>query len=332
MYLRGISYYLPEKTLSNEEINKDFPEWSVDKISSKTGIYNRHIAANDETVSDMGVKASQKLFNEWGINKGEIDFIILCTQSPDYFLPTTACILQSKLELSPAIGAIDINMGCSGYVYGLSFAKGLLQSRSASNVLLVTSEAYSKYIHNQDKSNRTIFGDAATATLISSDNINDLGTLKDFVFETDGSGYNSLIVKNGAGKHPSQDGVDVYVDGVFEKNDNNLYMNGKDIFNFTAERVPVLVDNLLKRNHLTKEEIDLFVFHQANKYMMNFMRKKINIDEEKFFVYLENVGNTVSSTIPIALYHANSQGKLKGNILLAGFGVGLSLAGVIIQK
>ena len=331
-YLKCISYYLPEQILENEELNQKFPEWSVDKISSKTGIYKRHIAAKDETACDMGVKATLKLFEEWNISKGTIDFIIFCTQSPDYFLPTTACVVQNKLGLPLSLGAIDINMGCSGYIYGLSLAKGLIMSGVAKSILLITSETYTKYINVADKSNRTIFGDGATASLISKDQNNSLGCILDFVFETDGSEYDSLIVKYGASRHPVRDGKDVCVDGAFEHNDNNLYMNGKDIFSFTANRVPCLVDNVLKANGLLYKDVNRFVFHQANQYMMNFIRKKMAIDEDKFYTYLANVGNTVSSTIPIALYHANQENKLQGNILLAGFGVGLSMGGVIIKN
>lgn len=331
-YLKAISYYLPNDVLSNNDINRLFPEWSVDKISSKTGIYNRHIAAQDETAGDMGVKAAEQLFAEHNISRGDIDFVILCTQSPDYFLPTTACIIQNRLNLNKTVGVIDITMGCSGYVYGLSIAKGLIVSDSAKNVLLITSETYTKYINPKDKNNRTIFGDGASASLITLNGNEVIGSIGNFVFGTDGAGSEHLIVRNGASRFPLKNGVDIVSnDSVYERNDNNLYMNGKEIFNFTATQVPILVEETLKKNDISFNQIDLFVYHQANEYMMNFIRRKMSIPEDKFYIYLKDVGNTVSSTIPIALYHAIKDGKAKNNVLLAGFGVGLSMASTVIK-
>ena len=162
-FIKAVSYYLPEKVVSNDDLVKDFPEWSVDKIAGKIGIKSRHIAADAEFVSDMAVNAAQKLFNEHNISPGEIDYILLCTQSPDYFLPTTACLVQDRLGIPTTAGAIDFNQGCSGYIYGLSLAKGLIFGNIAKNILLITSETYSKHINKADKGNRTIFGDAASA-------------------------------------------------------------------------------------------------------------------------------------------------------------------------
>lgn len=329
-FIKAISYYLPENILSNDILNNEFPEWTVDKISSKTGIYERHIAGENEYAGDMALNAVKKLFDEWNINPETIDFILYCTQSPDYFLPTTACILQDKLGLPTSVGALDFNLGCSGYVYGLSLAKGLISSKSAKNIILITSETYSKFINIKDKSNRTIFGDAASATLISSES--GLAEIGNFSFGTDGSGADFLIVKNGGIRNREMSGVNVFENEIYVKNDNNLFMDGKAIFNFSAQSVPILVDNTLQKNGCEMNDIDLFIFHQANRYMLNFIRKKINIPEEKFYLFLEKCGNTVSSTIPIALYNANMDSKINGNVLLAGFGVGLSWAGVILKS
>jgi 3-oxoacyl-[acyl-carrier-protein] synthase-3 len=325
--IKAISYYLPEKILSNELINQEFPEWDIDKISSKTGINSRHISADDEFSSDMAVKAAEKLFVEHNIKKSDIDFLLFCTQSPDYFLPTSACILQDRLGLNTGIGALDFNLGCSGFVYGLSLAKGLITGRMAKNVLLITSETYSKFIHPEDKSNKTIFGDAAAATLISfEDGFCNIG---DFIFGTDGKGAQNLIVKQGGMRFPVSNENDDFADEFGNvRNDKNLFMNGTEIFNFTGEFVPKLTRAVLVKNDLVMEQIDLFIFHQANKYMLNHLRKKIGIPEEKFFIAMEDCGNTVSSTIPIALYEAQKQGKLTNckNLILAGFGVGYSWA------
>lgn len=326
-YIKAISYYLPEKVVTNEDLVKEFPEWTVEKVAGKVGVNERHIAANDETASDMATKAAEKLFNEHNIDKSSIDFVLLCTQSPDYFLPTSACIIQHKLGLSTNCGALDFNLGCSGYVYGLSLAKGLLMGGIAKNVLLITAETYSKHIHPKDKGNRTIFGDAATASLISTDGFALIG---EFCLGTDGRGATNLITKTGAFRQKVATQHLEFDESGSVISDDNLYMNGAEIFNFTSEAVPVLVAQVLAKNVLNQADINLFVFHQANKYMMNYLRKLIDIDADKFYVCLENVGNTVSSTIPIALYEANKEQKLKGNILLAGFGVGYSWGGVTL--
>lgn len=326
--IKAISYYLPEKTLTNQIINSDFPEWSVDKISSKTGIYQRHISDKNEFVSDMATDVSLKLFKEHNISPNEIDFILLCTQSPDYFLPTTACIVQNKLGIPTTAGALDFNLGCSGYIYGLALAKGLINSKIAKNVLLITSETYTKFIHPKDKSNKTIFGDGAAATLISTEGF---AEIMDFELGTDGSGAENLIVKNGAVKNPIQSDIENIDEFGNIKNDNCLYMNGSEIFNFTSNSIPSLVERTLTKNNLIKENIDLFVFHQANKFILNHLRKKLAIPEDKFYIYLENCGNTVSSTIPIALVEAFKETKIKGNILLAGFGVGYSWGSCILK-
>jgi len=332
VYINAITYYLPKYDLTNEVINSKFPEWSVDKISTKTGIKSRKVSAPDEFSADMATKAAEKLFNEYDIDKGSIDFLLICTQSPDYFLPTTACIVQEMLGLEKSVGALDFNLGCSGYVYGLSLAKGLIAGGMAKRILLITSETYSKFIHPADKSNLTIFGDAASATLITA--AKGFCKIDDFIFGTDGKGAENLIVKRGGARYPTEKEGNESADEFNNvHSENNLYMNGPEIFNFTAEAVPVLVKQVLEKHSLEMEDISYFIFHQANKYLLNHLRKKIGIPEEKFIIALENYGNTVSSTIPIAI--CDSLGMLKQNnakkVLIAGFGVGYSWAGCIID-
>lgn len=330
-YIKAISFYLPKNSLTNKKLSLEFPDWSADKISNKTGIYNRHIAQNNECVSDLAINASLNLFKDYAIDKKDIDFVILCTQSPDYFLPTTACIIQDKLGLSKNIGALDFNLGCSGFVYGLALANGLIVSNAAKNVLLITSETYSKYLNVKDKHNRSIFGDAAAACLVSSEL--SLAKIKKFTFGTDGSGAKNLIVKNGASKNPLKNGIDYVNDKGYMINDNNLFMNGQEIFKFTSNSLPKLINDCLEENSLKLNEIDLFVFHQANKYMLNYIRRKINIPEEKFFIFLENIGNTVSSTIPIAISAAIKSKRIKKGmkVLIAGFGVGYSSGATVLK-
>jgi len=333
-HIKCISYYLPDSILSNEDLNREFPDWSVDKISEKTGIHNRHIASSETLSSDLAVLAAEKLFKEHSIDKNAIDYIILCTQSPDYFLPTTACLIQTRLGISTNCGAIDINQGCSGYIYGLGLSKALIETGQAQNVLFITAETYSKFIHPKDKSIRTIFGDAAACTLLTLTDRDDAGILN-FTYGTDGSGANNLIVKGGSLREQHNKDLDKeFIDSYGNtRTEASLYMNGQDIFAFTLKSVPQLIKNVLTKNQLNPEDIDLFILHQANKFMLEALRKRIAIPEEKFFIYLENCGNTVSSTIPIALHEAIRLGKAKpGNkILLAGFGVGYSWGSTIIN-
>jgi len=328
-YIKGISYFLPETILTNEDLIVEFPEWTVEKIANKVGINQRHIANRDETAGDMAEKAALRLFEEFNISASSIDFIIFCTQSPDYFLPTTACILQDRLNIPTSAGAFDFNLGCSGYVYGLAIAKGLIISNIASNVLLLTAETYTKHIHPLDKGNRTIFADAATATLVSKDGF---GEILDFDLGTNGKGANNLIVKTGGLRNKEKTDDLVFDDNKNPISSDYLYMNGSEIFNFTLDVVPDLVMNTLNKNQLAISDIDLYVFHQANRFMLDFLRKKMKIDPDKFFYYLSEVGNTVSSTIPIALAESIKENKFKGNILLAGFGVGYSWGSTVIKS
>jgi 3-oxoacyl-[acyl-carrier-protein] synthase-3 len=327
-FIKAINYYLPETILSNEELVKEFPEWSVDKIADKVGINERHVAGKEETSADMAVKAAEKLFRDNAVEKASIDFILFCTQSPDYFLPTSACLIQERLGLSTSCGALDFNLGCSGYIYGLSLAKGLIAGGIAQNILLLTGETYSKFLHAKDKGNRTIFGDAASATLVSTEGFAEIGN---FSLGTDGKGANNLIVKSGASRQRER-----VNDLSFDENGNpissdHLHMNGSEIFNFTIKAVPPLIKDTLEKNDLSFEKVDYFIFHQANKFMVNYLRKKIKIEKEKFLEYMSEVGNTVSSTIPIVLTELLKTKDIKGNVLLAGFGVGYSWGGTVIK-
>ena len=312
--IAAIDYYLPENILTNEDIAREFPEWSAEKIKAKIGVEARHIVKKTQTALDLAYEATQKLFKNY--DKKKIDFILFCTQSPDYFLPTTACILQDKVGLSKSIGALDFNLGCSGFVYGLTLAKGLISSGIAKSILLVTSETYSKFLDKNDKSNRTIFGDGAAVTVVEKDD-----SKKDFQFSlgTDGSGYNNLIVENGASRNKADTPA--------------LYMKGPKIFTFAVENIPNIIKETLEKNKLSLDDIDLFVFHQASSYMLNYLRELCNIPEEKFFVDMKDIGNTVSASIPIALKLASNQGKLKkgDTVMVVGFGVGYSWGAGVVE-
>lgn len=329
-YIKAISYYLPEKVVTNEALLQEFPEWSVDKVAAKVGVNSRHLAATDETAGDMAEKAARKLFDEYDIDPQCVDFLLLCTQSPDYFLPSTSCVLQHRLGLRTNIGAFDYNLGCSGCVYGLAVAKGLIAGGIARNVLLLTSETYNKYLHPSDKSNRSIFGDGAAACLISTDGIAEIG---EFSMGTDGTGAENLIVRTGASRCRLSTGQCTMDDEGHMSYDDFLYMNGGGIFNFTLEAVPALMNDVLAKNNVEKENVDYYVFHQANKFMLNTIRKVCVLPKERFYINLESTGNTVSSTVLIGLKECISSNLIKPgmNVMITGFGVGLSWAGTMLK-
>lgn len=327
-YIKALSYYLPEKTLSNEELVKDFPEWSIDKVAQKVGVRVRHLAASDETAGDMAEIAARKLFDEYAISPSDIDFVMLCTQSPDYFLPSTACVLQHRLGIPKSAGAFDYNLGCSGCIYGMAIASGLISAGIAHNVLLLTAETYTKYLHPLDKSNRSIFGDGAAACLISTDGFAQIGN---FSLGTDGSGAEKLILKNGSSRHRLPTGVESEDAEGHIKRDDFLYMDGGGIFNFTLDAVPFMIADVLAKNPNVNP--DYYVFHQANKFMLDTIRKVCRIERDRFYVNMENTGNTVSSTILIGLKDCLDQLLIKPrmNVLVAGFGVGLSWGGTLLR-
>lgn len=328
--IKALAYYLPERIVTNEELVKEFPEWSVDKVAQKVGVDSRHLAAENETAGDMAEKAARKLFEEYNIDPKEIDFLLLCTQSPDYFLPSTSCILQHRLGIPTSAGAFDYDLGCSGCIYGMAVAKGLIAAGVAKNVLLLTAETYNKYLHPSDKSNRSIFGDGAAACLISTDGFAEIG---EFSLGTDGSGAENLIVKTGAARQKSRTGKYVEDDEGHMWYDDYLYMNGGAIFNFTLDAVPAMMTEILEKNKIVNDQIDYYVFHQANKFMLNTIRKVCGLPKDKFYVNLAGTGNTVSSTILIGLKDCleNQTIKTGQKVMITGFGVGLSWGGTILK-
>ena len=329
-FIKAISYYLPEKLITNEELVREFPEWSVDKVAQKVGVDSRHVASPSESAGDMAEKAARKLFEEYSIDPKEIDFLMLCTQSPDYFLPSTACILQHRLGIPTSAGAFDYNLGCSGCVYGLAVAKGLITAGIAKNVLVLTAETYNKYLHPSDKSNRSIFGDGAAACLVSTEGFAEIG---EFSLGTDGSGANNLIVKTGAARQKEATGQFVEDDEGHVWYDDYLYMNGGAIFNFTLDAVPAMMKDILEKNHMEKDEVDYYVFHQANKFMLSTIRKVCVLPKDKFYINLAETGNTVSSTVFIGLKDCidNQLIQQGDKVMIAGFGVGLSWGGTILS-
>lgn len=322
-YIKNIKYYLPKNICQNT--NK--------RLIKKTGIHSRHVCSYEETASDLAILAAEKIFND-GINRDDIEFIIFCTQSPDYFLPTTACILQDRMGLSESCGAFDFNLGCSGYIYGLSIAKGLIESGQVRNVLLLTAETYSKYINKDDNSVSPLFGDAATATFIEGEDVKTEG-LGSFVFGTRGSQYDKLIVPcGGARNRYTETPEEQYIDDFGNKRTNrDIFMDGAAISYFALDVVPTTMDKILANSNMQKSDIDFFVFHQANKFMLDYLRIRCGLIDYPYWNDVNEYGNTVSCSIPIAL--VDMLGKEKENkikrVLSIGFGVGLSWGGCIMD-
>ncbi len=317
--IRGIASYLPERVLSNQDLALAYAGWDAGKSFAKTGIRERHIAGPQECASDLAVAAALRLFEKGTCKPADIDFLLFCTQSPDYFLPATACLLQSRLGLPTACGALDVNQGCSGFVYALSLAKGLIESGAAERVLLITADTYSKYIAPEDRSTRALFGDGAAAVLVTAVE-HEREALGPFVFGTDGRGARELLVPGGGMRNRSA-------------SDCSLHMNGPEVFNFTIRTVPLAVAALLEKAAIELDQVNYFVFHQANRFMLDHLRQKLGIAADRFCLHLESCGNTVSSTIPMALESALERGTIQAGarVMLVGFGVGFSWAAAMME-
>jgi 3-oxoacyl-[acyl-carrier-protein] synthase-3 len=319
-----IAVHFPTRIETNAELQAAYPGWDLPLIESKTGIHQRHIAEPDETASDLGVKAAEKLFNEQNIDPATIDFLLFCTQTPDYPLPTTSCLIQSRLGLPTHCGALDFNLGCSGFVYGLALAEGLIHAQSAQRILLITAETYSKYIDADDRSLRTIFGDAAAATLIEADPEQ---SLFGFRYGTDGSGADTLLVADGGARAEAE-----RIKPRHRKRwKSRLYMDGPSLINFTVEAVPRLIEQILDRQSLQQSDVELFLMHQATRKMLEQLQARMEIDESRMPIMIEHCGNTVSATLPILIHDLRNQGRLRadGLNMLVGFGVGWSWAGCL---
>ena len=332
--IQAISFYVPEKVETNEDLQQQFGGKISEIVLKKVGVKKRHIATVGEPGSLLALKAAEKLFEEHSIRPEEIDALIYCSPHHDYITPSTSGVLQYKLGLSKTIATYDLTFACSGYIYSLSLARSIIEALGFKRVLVLTSNIISKYINPKDQASRVIFGDAGSATLIVAEENIDKG-IKDFVFGTDGSGFEKIIIRHGA------DFKSVDEDSLKEKNDEygnvysdaNFYMDGPAILTFTMKTIPQLIEDTLKKNQLTKDDIDLFVLHQANDFMNEQVRKIAGIEKEKFYSHIENYGNTVQATIPIALKAAMAEGKIKSGskVFVAGFGTGLSWCATVIN-
>ena len=332
--LKAVKSFLPENKLTNEKLAEQFGDWHASQILSKTGVATRGVAGAHECASDLGVKAAQRLFDSGACKPDEIDFLIFCTQSPDYFTPTTACLMQDALGLRTSCGAVDINQGCSGYIYGLALAKSLVEAGTAQTVLLVTADTYMKFINPRDRSLLTLFGDGAAASLLRAAE-SERELVGPFVLGSDGRGANQIIVKAGGLRcRPSAETTIEKEDSSGNwRSDENLFMDGADVFSFALRTVPPTLQQLLEKSGMTMDQIDFIIPHQANKFVLERLRAKLKFPADKFWIDMEDSGNTVSSTIPIALEKAFQQQRIKrgDRVALVGFGVGYSWGATMIE-
>ena len=310
MQITDIEYVLGKNKESLEDLGKINPDWIIEKLKDKTGIHSRHTLGVNETEKSLVIEASKKLFER--VNPDDIDGIIHVSQSPFSRLPTSACLIQDILNLPKNMMAFDLIQGCSGFVYGLSVASAMIYQQGLKKVLVICADTYTNYIPKNDRTNRPIFSDGAAAAILESSGDGSIGP---FSFFTDGSGGDLLALKENNGKE-------------------QLFMDGKKVFKFSLREVPKVFNELLIKASLKQEDIDLFIFHQASAVILRQLKSKLNIPDEKWFQNIKDMGNTVSATIPIAIKQAkdNGQFKPKMNVMLMGFGVGLSVAGCIVRS
>jgi 3-oxoacyl-[acyl-carrier-protein] synthase-3 len=333
MMLSGISYVLPERIETNDDLVREFKTWTSEKIYKKTGIMKRHIADVDKPVSYYLIQAGKKFFSEHpAVLPSSIDMLVVCCEARDYVLPSTACVVHEALGLRRDSGALSFDLGCSGYVYGLAVCKGFIAAGIARRALLLTGDKVTWYINEQDKSVRTLFGDGFTATLLEASE-DDLVTA--FDLGTDGTGAGDIIIEAGETAMPLSSETAVPMVNRFGNvhTRENLYMDGRRVLDFAVSEVPASLKRTLDAAGLSLDDIDLIVPHQASAVVLGQLRGKLGLDEERFVTDLEETGNTVSSTIPLALARCAEQGRLKENmkVLITGFGVGLSWGSALIR-
>ena len=322
VYINDIKYFLPEKKELNSEVllKLNYEETKIDRMIGKIGITSRRVSSEEIFSNDLAIESAKKILQNFDSKK--IDFLIFCTNTPEYSLPTNACILQSNLGLNKTIGAIDIILACSGFIYSLSLAKSLIIANQANNILLITSDTYSKFIKKDNIKTRILFGDASASTLVSSEKKNNSLEIKNFYYGTDGAGYKNAIIQNFGSRYWKNN----------QENGDELDLNGPGIYEFALKEVPLAIEAFLKKNNLDINNIDYFVFHQANEYIIQSLANKMNIQKEKLLMNMMEIGNTSSSSIPIVLSKYFNKIPDKKKILLVGFGGGLSWGVSLIEK
>ena len=331
--IAAVAAELGEQIETNEAVAREWEGDAGRKAGAVSGIEERRKAAPGTCASDLACRASEKLFERTGADRSEVDTLLFCTQTPDYYLPTTACTLQDRLKLSRDCGALDFNQGSSGYVYGLWLAKALIESGQSRSLLLLTGDTYSRLIHPRDRSARFLFGDAGTATLIRRGEGD--GGVGPVVLGTDGRGARQLIVPAGGFRTPrSPETAEETTDAEGNtRSADNLFMNGADVFRFAITQVPKAFQALLERSGLSRDDLDYIVLHQASAIVMDNLSKRLKTPAEKIPRRYSHCGNTVSSSIPVVLDAMSEEGLLRSGSTLAllGYGVGYSWGGCILR-
>lgn len=328
-YINDFECLLGEEIITNAQLAKVFAEFSEEEIRRISGVDQRFSVGKDGLSSVFGAEVAEVFFERNKINRDEIDYLIFCTECPDYMAPATSCLVQSKLSLPTSIGTFDLSFGCSGYTYGLLMAKALVESGIASKVLFITADLPTQVITNRHPYLKFIFSDAASVTLISEEHTG--YRIGNFAVGTDGRGEYSLQVSSSGFSMPRN--IDWYTDEYTKKlRGGEMTMVGEEVFRFSLKEVPRLVEQVLEKNNCSFNEIDLFIFHQASPIILKSLKRKLGIPDNKFFTNLVDVGNTVSASIPLCLKDAREKGIVKSDmkILIAGFGIGFSWSGTII--
>jgi 3-oxoacyl-[acyl-carrier-protein] synthase III len=319
-----IESFLPTGRLDNVTLARELERWTPEEIFRKTGIQTRSIAREDETVVDLSASAASALLSRHSGRR--IDFLILCTQTGDYKTPCSASILHGRLGLPQSCGAFDIGLACSGYIYGLALSRALLSSGMAQSVLLLNGDTYTHYIHPKDHICRPLFGDGAAATLLTADS----GVrLVEFELGSEGKEALKMLIPAGGERRRKFN----ITSESSPQDPEFLQMDGPEIYNFTLRAVPNAVAACMAKAGCSIADIDFFVFHQANGYMLEALRRKIGIPTQKFPVCLECTGNLVSASIPVVLAQMRRAGQIHHGVrtLLCGFGIGLSWGACIID-
>jgi 3-oxoacyl-[acyl-carrier-protein] synthase-3 len=329
--IAAISYYLPERVVTNRDLDRENPAWDMDRVAAKTGVFSRHVAADDETALDMSVVAANKLLERYPELRTEVDGIIFCTQTPDYIMPPNSALLHKELGLSDAVFAMDTNLACSGYVYSLAMAQGLINTGTCTNILLVTADTYSRLINPGDRSARSLFGDGAAVTWVKAG----APGIVDLICETSGSGFEKFYIPAGGARHQSSDSkaTETTDPSGNRRSDHQIHMDGMGVLSFVNSKVPGQIRRLLERNGIGIDTLDHVILHQASQMALNSLERALGIPSEMVYRNLGSVGNTVSASIPIAIAQSQEEGRIRPDdlVLISGFGVGLSWASALVR-
>jgi 3-oxoacyl-[acyl-carrier-protein] synthase-3 len=330
-FIEDIEYYLPERIVTNADLEQQNPSWNMGLVAGKAGVFERRIAAEDETSFDLAVKACEQLFQRHDV--GDVDGLIFCTQTPDLIMPSNAFLLHRHLELREETIAFDYTLACSGFIYGLAMIQGFLAAGLAKRILLVTAETYSKFINKRDRSSRVLFGDGAAAAIVSASD--STRGIIDIDLATVARHWDRVWVPAGGFRQPRSEAtaMETTDDAGNVRSQNDMCMDGMGLWAFVNSTVPKQVRRLLTRNAITIEEIDLVLFHQGSKLVIDSLVKALGVTDGQLFSNLAKVGNTVSASIPIALKDAWTQERVQSGdkVLLAAFGAGLSAGALLME-